>query len=64
MIETIKLDSSFHIEVDMYGNDSSCEVHFFGPGFYSSDEYVRVDVDKAKEIIVALTKFVEEKERK
>ena len=64
MIETIKLDSSFHIEVDIYGNDSNCEVHFFGPGFYSCDEYVRVDVDKAKEIIAALTKFVEEKERK
>lgn len=64
MTEIIKLDGNFHIEVNVYESFADCEVHFFGSGYYSSlQEYVTVDVDKAKQIIAALTKFVEAKEK-
>jgi hypothetical protein len=65
MTETIKLNSNFRIEVDIYEKDAYCEVHFCnGGGYYSCEEYVGVNVDEAKQIIAALTKFVETKERK
>ena len=65
MTETIKLDKNFHIEVDIYEKDADCEVHFCnGYGYYCSEEHVSIDIEKAKQIIAALSKFVEAKERK
>ncbi len=65
MTETIELDNNFHIDVDVYESFADCEVHFCnGYGYGACEDYVRVDVDKAKQIIAALTKFVEAKEGK
>jgi hypothetical protein len=63
-IETIKLNHNFTLEV-FAGNFSDCDLYFSsGKGYYGCDDSVNIDVNKAKEIISALTKFVTAKECK
>lgn len=65
MIETIQLDHNFTLEVISNENYPDCDVYFCnGHGYGSCSDHVNIDLDKAKEIIAALTKFVEAKENK
>ena len=65
MIETIKLDKNFTLEVISNEKSPDCDIYFDnGYGYGSCNDHVNIDLDKAKEIIAALTKFVEAKERK
>lgn len=63
-IETIKLNSNFTLEV-LTDNSPDCALYFsIGKGYYSCDDCVNIDANKAKQVIAALVKFVIAKEGK
>ena len=66
MNETLRLDHNFRIEVEFYKDhpdseifNADCEIYFNN---FHIQEFVRINVDNAKDIIATLTRFVEAKE--
>ncbi len=64
MIETIILDNNFTLEVSSNEKYPDCDIYFNnGYGYGSCSDHVNIDLDKAKEIIAALSRFIEAKEK-
>lgn len=65
MIEIIKLNRYFTLEVISNEIYPDCDIYFSnGSGYQCCSDNVTIDLDQAKQIIAALTKFVEAKEKK
>ena len=64
--ETVKINREFSLKVMFYSaGGAGCDIRFCnGGGYYSTEEEVDIDVQKAKELISALARFVQAVERR